>query len=453
MKKKKKRTCFSSKEEELLNNKINKNSSFLWIPKKEEIVYNKINTNSWFNINYYKNKELPNDSILKFNNTNLIKEEDIKNTKIFLDLNKYQKDIIKRWFYAYLLMYNETIRFIKNNKNVKINYKNIRTYNLKDVRNKIILNSQHPYHNNDNKIKTHILDTAIKLACANYKSAFTNLKNGNIKNFRIRYWKFNKTNFLLEIEPSYFKNGILCPKILGNISYYSDIKHKQKYELTNINKAVKLMYDKLLDNYYLLIPEKVNKQNIAFKNDFISLDPGLRTFMTGISNNEVLEIGTNINDKLTSLIIRKNKILRKKIKECIKRKIEKRLNNKIKNLVTELHWKTIDFLTNNYKTILVGDMSTKSIINNKSSKLSKLNKQLANVLSFYKFREKLQYKSSIKNNNYIKVNEYYTSIKCSNCTFIKKDLGSNKTFNCNNCKLIQDRDVNASRNICLKMSL
>jgi putative transposase len=118
-----------------------------------------------------------------------------------------------------------------------------------------------------------------------------------------------------------------------------------------------------------------------------------------------------------------------------------------------MHWKTINFLTNNYKTILIGDMSSKSIINNKTSNLSKLNKQLANALSFYKFREKLQYKSSIKNNNYVKVNEYYTSKMCSNCTFIKKDLGPNKKFNCNNCNLIQDRDINASRNICLKMTL
>jgi len=420
---------------------------------RKKIIYNKINTNSWFDINYYKNDELPNDSILKFNSSNLINKEDIKNTKIYIDFNKQQKEIIKRWFYAYVLMYNETLKFIKNNKNVKINYKNIRTYHLKELRNKIILNSQHPYHNKDTKIKTHILDTAIKLACANYKSAFTNLKRGNINQFRIRYWKFNKTNFLLEIEPSYFKNGILCPKILGNINYYKDVKHKQKYELTNINKAVKLMHDKLTDNYYLLIPETVNKKNIDFEKDFISLDPGLRTFMTGISNNEVLEIGTNINNKITSLIIRKNKILKKKIKECIKRKIEKRLNNKIKNLVSDMHWKTINFLTNNYKTILIGDMSSKSIINNKTSNLSKLNKQVANALSFYKFREKLQYKSSIKNNNYVKVNEYYTSKMCSNCTFIKKDLGPNKKFNCNNCNLIQDRDLNASRNICLKMTI
>lgn len=453
MKKNKKTSYCSINQEELLKNKINEKSCFLWIPEKDKVIYDKINTNSWFNFNYYKNNELPDDTILEFDSSNLINSEDIKNTKIYIDFNKEQKNIIKRWFYSYVLMYNETLKFIKNNKNVKINYKTIRTYHLKEIRNKIIKNSQHPFIKKDTTIKTHILDTAIKLACANYKSALTNLKRGNIKHFRIRYWKFNKINFLLEIEPSYFKNGILCPKILGNINYYSDVKHKQKYELKEINNAVKLMHDKLTDNYYLFIPEKVNKKDIDFKKDFISLDPGLRTFMTGISNNEVLEIGTNINDKITSLIIRKNKILKKKIKECIKRKIEKRLNNKIRNLVTDLHWKTINFLTNNYKTILVGDMSSKSIINNKTSTLSKLNKQLANTLSFYKFREKLQYKSSIKNNNYIKVNEYYTSKTCSNCSFIKKDLGSNKIFNCNNCNLKQDRDVNASRNICLKMTL
>jgi hypothetical protein len=64
---------------------------FLWIPEKEEIIYNKINTNSWFDINYYKNDELPNDSILEFNSSNLINKEDIKNTKIYIDFNKQQK--------------------------------------------------------------------------------------------------------------------------------------------------------------------------------------------------------------------------------------------------------------------------------------------------------------------------------------------------------------------------
>ena len=45
------------------------------------------------------------------------------------------------------------------------------------------------------------------------------------------------------------------------------------------------------------------------------------------------------------------------------------------------------------------------------------------------------------------IDEYMTSKTCHNCKNIKNDLGSNKIYNCMNCNIKIDRDINASINI------
>ena len=119
------------------------------------------------------------------------------------------------------------------------------------------------------------------------------------------------------------------------------------------------------------------------------------------------------------------------------RKLKKRINKRIKGILNELHWKSIKYLTDNYKNILIGDLSTKGIVSNNKSVLTRVNKELAYALSFYNFRERLNFKSNLKNKNYILVSEYYTSKTCSICGNYKEDLGSNKIYNCLNCKKLR----------------
>ena len=97
-------------------------------------------------------------------------------------------------------MYNETIKFIKNYyikyKKTILDYKKIRTYHLKNIRDKIITRSS---IDTKKRIKTHIIDCAIKLACSNYKSALSNLKNKNAnkkdtKSFRALHKCSQKTD-------------------------------------------------------------------------------------------------------------------------------------------------------------------------------------------------------------------------------------------------------------------
>jgi len=352
-------------------------------------------------------------------------------------------------------MYNATLRMIKTryaqNEKTILNFKQLRTYHLKSIRNEIIAKSQLPVQK-DTKIKTHILDTAIQLACANYKSAITNLRRGHIKHFRIRYWKIIKDYSILGIEPSYFRQGSLCPKIFGDIECYYN---GEKFDLNQIGTVYKseckILYERKTNKYTLLVPEKVDTNHIVHKKEFISLDPGIRTFMTGLSENEVIKIGDNCQSKIKKLLKKTDRLEAYKVQN---KKIRKQLCNtrfKLKNLIADLHWKSINFLTNNYKTILIGDLSVKGITNKKTSVLNKITKRIGVALSFYTYRQRLKYKCSINNCIYMEVNEKYTSKMCSNCSHYNENLGNNKIYNCSRCKTTFDRDVNGCRGICLKM--
>lgn len=453
MKKKKKFNYTDDNEFNKLNNNIKKYNNVIWCPK-DEIKYEPLNTNSCFSIlkknneNEFKNIKL-NNKITK-QNTNIY-----KCLKVELIFDDFQKKIINRWFKSFILMYNETLKYIKlrnnNKESLILDFKQLRTYHLKETRNIIIEKSQHPNYLKDTKIKTHILDKAIQLACSNYKSALTNLKNKNIKHFRIRYWKIIKDSYCLSIEPSYFTKSSLCYNILGNVkAFYNNEIFDLNLIKTKYKCECKLIYCKTTNKYELFIPEKIelNNNDSIEKKQFISLDPGIRTFMTGLSNNDCIKINIK-NNKIEHLLMKIDKINEYKNNKYKRRAILLK-NRKIKNLVNELHWKTIDYLTKNYKTIIIGDMSVKSIVNNKKSNIGKMTKRLAYALSFYKFKERLKYKCLLNNCNYLEVNERYTSKICSNCSAYNEILGSNKIFNCSNCNITIDRDLNGSRNICFK---
>jgi putative transposase len=120
---------------------------------------------------------------------------------------------------------------------------------------------------------------------------------------------------------------------------------------------------------------------------------------------------------------------------------------KVKNMVSELHWKTISFLVNNYDTIILPDFRVSQML--RSRKLSKITKRLMCMFSFHSFKEKLQYKCDEYNKKLFIVDESYTSCTCGVCGTVNNTKGKEE-FNCSNCKLKIDRDVSGSRNILIK---
>lgn len=474
--KKNKRNKFRTKKLNNYQKLVRDNGEAIWVPNCDYNFKN-MNTNSWFDFKYYIE-----NSTYMFIDQNTISEfpESLyKCIKINLDLSNNSKDIIDRWFNATINMYNETIKYLKGEyilgNKPSLSYRTLRSGPLRKIKNIILLNSTNSNLNFKNTVYDHTLDAAIKFACASYKSAFSNYRNGNIKHFRIRYQRFNSKKKMFEVEKNQFSKGSIFRKLLedGKCSY--DGSPFNLDDILNIHQcACKMHFDREKNEYSLLvstvvIPEKF----INIKKNIISLDPGIRTFMTGITDDEVIKIGNNVSQRITNLIKkinRCNNIINKRKKSNLNinivRKSEgsnnktrkssklkkniKRNSDKISNLVDDLHWKVSNHLVNNYETILIGDMSVKGIVNNKTSKLTKMTKRVALRMKFYEFRSRLEYKCMSNKVNYKVVDESYTSKVCSYCGNCKENLGSAKIYHCEKCGITMDRDINGARGILIK---
>lgn len=426
-----------------ITGKVLKYKNDIWLPNNN-IILNKVNGNTCFDI-----KESPsynNKFVRHTYNYDKYEGSLIKAKQIILKFNNTQQIIVKKWMDAYMAMYNETLKYIKEqykiNNKMKIDWINIRKI-LVNKRNTIIECSG----DKNNQIKVHDIDYAIKLACSTYKSAITNFKLGYIKSFRIRYWRQNKENKILDLEKNNFISGSIRRNVLGEvIGYYNG----KKFDFSTIDKDCRLAYKN--NKYYLYVPENVNKKKSKKQNKVISLDPGIRTFLTGITENKIVEIGHNLKDNVKKYIKRKEKTKEnQEIPKKIKTKIEKTCNKKIRNIIDEVHWQTINYLTSNYEKIFIGNLSTKNIVSNKNvNNLSSMTKKMAQIIRLYEFKQRLQYKCEIRGVKYKCVDEKYTSKICSNCGNIKEDLGDAKIYECNKCGIKIGRDVNGSRMIYIK---
>jgi len=437
--------------------------------ENKDILPNKIDkgkyykSDSWFSVKGYDTNK-PQKEII-FNKLKK-KETFIKAQKITMKLNSLQKQILHKWFEACTNIYNAGITYIrsqlplfkdficKNNLNRKeiltiTNKRKLRNALVNESKN-IINNSQLETINDKNtKIYKHILDATLFQLSANIKSAVTNTIRGNFKRFRFKYWKHTRPSHTIDIEKSFIENNKICFQRFGEINY---IYNNKPYTLPEINHGVKINYNRITDNYTLLIPIDVKtKTPRKGRTEVISLDPGLRTFMTGLSEDCALKIGSNVNKHISSKIKRINKIKNnEKIPLKIKRKNERMINRKIAFMVDDLHWKSIKLLTDNFSTIYLGDMSAKSIVKRNKSVLSAESKVACLRTKYYEFRQRLEYKCKLNNVNYSLVDEHYTSKICSLCCWYNNKLTSEKIFNCEKCSNKLDRDINGCRNIFLR---
>lgn len=415
----------------ILLDKINRYNHKIPFNSFYKLNFNDKTSNSWFKI---KQANINKNINIHFNNQEY-KNEIIKCKKVIILPSKDQEIMLLSWFESYRKIYNDTLTIInklilENNKN-KFNFRYIRTNRMKEIKQKLM---------DESKINSHILDGAIKLACASYKSANSNYKNGHIKNYKIRPIKQSKKTKIMDIEKCYFSTEGFCKRSLGKMITNCN------FNFDDVTNDCKLHYNKDKNRFTLLIPIKqVCKNND--NNEFIAIDPGMKTFLTGITSNKIYKIGTNIMKTLKidltnidKLVIINNKLARKKI-------IKKRIA--IKNKITDLHWKSINYLLSEVKVknISIGNWSTKDT-SSKKGNLQPIYKRIGNSLRYYDFLQKLKFKCDENKVNLRITDESYTSKVCSFCTHTAI-ISSDRKLNCN-CKLQLDRDINGSINILLK---
>lgn len=425
---------------ELFKRLISQHSPNIWKPDKSLIPQVK---ETWFTEN-----KLENEFFSNYFSPLITNEETQKKIIHSYSVQVYptneQKEILSSWFESNRKMYNSTIAKIKEiYKKEKIwilDWKKLRTEYLKPKKAEIVLESR--VFNLERKsgkitrktIPVNLLSNTTKHACSAFKSAISNNHH-----FKIRYRRKNCKSSVMELEKSYFNKD----NLFGNLIYKRD---RKLFSIKEIKKNSFLKKEG--DIYTLFVPESVERNKIPNRKKSVALDPGIRTFMTSYSQNEVSEFGKECSLKLKEKLeridfINQNKIRNKKKKLKIQRR-------KIKHLVDEMHWKTINSLTKNYDSIFLGNLSGKKIISNDTSKLNDMTKRISSSLKFYQFSLRLAFKCQERENSFSLIDESYTSKTCSFCGEINDKLGALKVFDCKNCNSIIDRDINGARNIYIK---
>ena len=362
----------------------------------------KDNINSFCDLNTY-NVDKCDINEYKFINDLKEKNNNFKNKNIKLSCNKIiilpndkQKELLLSMFEGYRKAYNITLHFIKSREYIKKHSNILESEKNVDIKQKKLKKTKEEkqkersekvdkYKNNNDliidfdiirtyfikdklkylskkyKTPSHSLAYAVKLACTSYKSALTNLKNGNIKYFNIRYLKTNKKSCIMDIEKTAFSKKSFFTTILGNVMNTKVLYNGSLFDFKSIKHDCKLHYNKNSKIFTLLVPNeyiepidnkfkiynelknnelknnlkyrKINepkKKLFIEKKEYISIDCGIKNFLNCFSNNKYIEIGSNIRNtyiKMFNKIDNIDKMLKDKSKN-INFKYTKK-NNKI----------------------------------------------------------------------------------------------------------------------------
>lgn len=417
--------------------------------------------------NFKKNEKVPKTKKKTYKEKEIPKIAAGKTKKIKLDLTTNQRDIINGWFGTARWTYNkcleEIIRLNESNNQQKDSKDKVKLFDKKYLRSKFINEICHKDKETEWVLKTPyaIRDEAMSDVIKAYKSNFTSIKNRENKSFKIKFKKKKAPSDSITIRSDRWKNRILFQKTLGKdpIKGFEPIPDQLVYD-------TRLKRDHL-GNFYLCVlsPIEIRSDNQAPKSkienegNIISLDPGVRTFMTGYDpSGTAYEFGKGDSIKLYKLQSSWSKLQSKWSQKNVKhqqkrnmKKAGKRIWEKIKNLVKYFHCKLVKWLVTNYNYILLPKFETSKMVQKKNRKIGCMTVSAMMMWSHYSFQQRLINKT--REYPWCKVlivDEQYTSKTCGICGNIHQYLGSNKIFNCPKCKIEMDRDVNAARNIYLR---
>jgi putative transposase len=338
---------------------------------------------------------------------------------------------------------------------------NISFYNMRDA---IIIPDKIINSTNDNSIKwqTEIpYDTrqlAVKELISAYTAAISLKNNGYIKSFDMKYknkWEYSR-NFWLDKAAIKYKNRKieLMPRRLINDKYIK-INNKRDIKFLEKNPEPRDSQIRYIHGaWYILYVYKSKLAKLPeAKNQIISLDPGVRTFLTGYSPSGILkEYDKKSQDNIKKLHkkIDKYKDARKILyyKRNINKKLHK-LERKLNNIVDNMHNQIVADLVNNFNNILLPSYNTSAML---KGNLPSCVKREMQIMASYRFKTKLENKCKIIGRNLVIVDERYTTKTCGVCGVLN-DVGTQKEFHCIGCKYHHNRDINAARNIMLKRLL
>jgi len=357
--------------------------------------------------------------------------------KIQLYPSRTQRVLLNRWRLGYNRIYNYTLGYIRWNKHLGYRFFTILPIIMKQPRYKRLIALY--------DLPLVFGHEAVKECCKAFKIAFANLRNRNIKRFKVGYKRSSSKTIVVSGNCFSKKVNGFCITKLGEMRSSASIVGSKESKLTVEGGRT-----------YLYVPVQTPTFKVVGSRKECALDPGVRTFQTMYCSRGVKEYGKRVSDKLAKV--------HKKLKTLDSRKgtpnsrgrvrwYEKARNkvySTLKSSIKQLHWNTALHLVKQFDTIYIGSFceSSKRCIS-RGGKLSKVTRFATNALSHFTFLQRLRYKAEQYGKKVVIVDESYTSKTCGSC-FELNDVGSSKIYNCDSCKLSIDRDVNGARNIMLR---
>ena len=198
--------------------------------------------------------------------------------------------------------------------------------------------------------------------------------------------------------------------------------------------------------YASLTVEREDKQvNRAPKGGAVGVDLGVKTLAT-LSDGTVIENPRYLRKAERKLKQAQRELSRKTkgSNRCDKAKAKvARLHAHVANQRQDTMHKLTTWLTRKYSDISIEDLHVAGMVKN-----HRLAKSIADA-SFGEFRRQLEYKTVRTGSRLHVVNRWYRSSKtCSGCGRVKAKLSlSERTYRCDGCGLVMDRDLNAAINI------
>ena len=228
---------------------------------------------------------------------------------------------------------------------------------------------------------------------------------------------------------------------------------KEHFDITSdfiIRKHTKLDVWEVITSY----DKKVELYKAKEEDKLVSIDPGIRTFLTCLDDEgNVKEIGNRWVNGVKRHMIKADGIDLSGLKGQERYNAWKsnmckaRSRRKLHDKINDMHKKVAKDLLTQYDIIVLPKLRSKSILKKNGGLGRRINREIS-VLAHCKFHDYITWKATTMGKIVIDQNESYTSKTCYECGKLN-DIGSKKVYSCS-CGNECDRDVQASFNILTK---
>ena len=343
-----------------------------------------------------------------------------------------------------------------------------------------------PYEVRDAAMRDATKATVSSDALMDNKAAALNKKSNKVCHFKSRRKKDIMESIMLRHRDLNRKNTWFGA-LFGSPADRAVMKTKKALLPTHFSSDTRLLHDKRLHRYYFIIsippppqsqpPPSNGSDSQApmpmemVKRDVVSIDPGVRTFLTCFDPQrlETTKIGERANNTLWNLanqlhgvVVHEARLpaqggLRNRHRTARHlRRVARRQEQHIRHCVDELHHKAAHWLTSTFNHILLPKFDTKQMAEKRDATTMKWKRRITKKtvsqlysLAHYRFRAFLLHKAHQHGATVFLVNEANTTKTCSQCGATRV-VGGAETYHCLSCGLVIDRDTNAAVNILLK---